>query len=172
MTEVERILDQYDRVMNGAAWHGDPVWKLLEGVSAETAARAITGNTHTIWQLVMHMTYWESVGYHRLMDLPRDHSAGLNFPATPEATPANWRKTLKEFRASNEAFRTAISRIDAPRVDAKLNRDKRKSPYVEAHGVIQHHVYHAGQIALLKKAFAARVSVKARRSERQVAEAF
>jgi hypothetical protein len=33
-----------------------------------------------------------------------------------------------------------------------MARDKRKSHYVEAHGIIQHHVYHAGQIALLKKA--------------------
>ena len=38
MTEVERILDQYDRAMNGDAWHGDPVWKILDGISAEQAA--------------------------------------------------------------------------------------------------------------------------------------
>jgi uncharacterized damage-inducible protein DinB len=156
MTEIERIVDQYDRVMNGAAWHGDPVWKLLDGVSAETAARSVTANTHSIWQLVMHMMYWESVACRRLMNVPVEQDSKLNFPETPEATAANWRKTLKDFRDSNEAFRKAISQLDAARLDAKMARDKRKSSYVEAHGIIQHHVYHAGQIALLKKAFAAR----------------
>ena len=47
MTEVERILDQYDRAMNGDAWHGDPVWKILDGVSAEQAARRVSCRTRT-----------------------------------------------------------------------------------------------------------------------------
>ena len=158
MTEMERILDQYDRVMNGAAWHGDPVWKLLAGISAKTAARRVSGNTHSIWQLVMHMTYWESVGYRRMMNLPTAQDGSRNFPVVAAATTANWRKTLKEFRTSNGAFRKALSQFDSALLDAKMARDKRKSAYVEAHGVIQHHVYHAGQIALLKKAFAEKIS--------------
>ena len=54
MNEVERILDQYDRAMNGNAWHGDPVWKILDGISAEQAARRVEAQTHTIWELVAH----------------------------------------------------------------------------------------------------------------------
>ena len=63
MTEVERILDQYDRAMNGDAWHGDPVWKILDGISAEQAARRAAANTHTIWELVAHMTYLGDGGH-------------------------------------------------------------------------------------------------------------
>ncbi len=153
MNEVERIVDQYDRMMNGAAWHGDPVWKLLDGVSPETAARSVTANTHTIWQLVRHMMYWESVACRRLSDLPSEQDASLNFPATPEPTAANWHKTLEDFRASNEAFRNAITHIDPAGLDQELATEKDHSPYVEAHGVIQHHAYHVGQIGILKAAF-------------------
>lgn len=156
MTEVARILDQYDRMMGGAAWHGDPVWKLLTGISPERAAQRITGNTHTIWQLVMHMTYWESVACRRLVNLPTTKNSRLNFPQTPNATSSNWRKTLKTFRSSNAAFRKAISELEPDCLDAKMARDRRKSFYVEAHGVIQHHAYHAGQISILTKAFTAR----------------
>ena len=39
MTEVERIIEEYDHVMQGSsAWHGDPLWQILDGVSAECAA--------------------------------------------------------------------------------------------------------------------------------------
>ena len=49
MTETERMLAQYDRVMNGdAAWHGDPIWQILEGVSAKAAAYRPLTDGHTI----------------------------------------------------------------------------------------------------------------------------
>ncbi len=156
MTEVERIIDQYDRVIGGSAWHGDPVWKILDGVSAARAAAREVEAAHTIWELVMHMIYWETMAAQRMSNLPSDYSKSLNFPAMPAPTQANWRKTLKEFRASNRNFRKAISRLDSAQLDKKMPRDRRKSFYVEAQGLIQHHVYHAGQIAILKKAFDAR----------------
>ncbi len=162
MTEVERIVDQYDRVMSGRAWHGDPVWNLLEGISPECAANRPVAVAHTIWELLMHMTYWETVGYGRIMNLPVERGPGKNFPVVPKPTAANWRKTLKEFRASNRNFRQALLQLEPANLDLRLARDKRKSTYVEAHGVIQHHVYHAGQIAILRKAFKSKVRSHAR----------
>ena len=155
MTEVARIIDEYDRVMSGSAWHGDPVWKILDGITAKEAADRTVAHGHNIWELVMHMTYWETVAGQRLQNLPSDYPKELNFPATPRATATNWKKTLKAFRVSNRAFRRAMSQLDEARLDDTMPRDKRKSFYREAHGLIQHHVYHAGQIALLKKAVTA-----------------
>ena len=154
MTEMERILDQYDRAMNGDAWHGDPVWKILDGISAEQAARRANPHTHTIWELVSHMTFWETEVCRRLNDQPARPLDQLNFPATPEATAENWDRALAEFRRSNGEFRTALSQLDKSQLDQPLpGRDK--SIYVEVNGVIQHNVYHAGQIAILRKILAA-----------------
>lgn len=148
MTEVERILDQYDRAMNGDAWHGDPVWKILAGVSAEQAFRRPIPERHTIWELVAHMTFWETEVYRRLNNLSPRSTEELNFPAMPEATDDNWKSTLVEFHRSNASFRECLSGLDATQLDqAAHGRDK--TIYVEVHGVIQHHLYHAGQIALL-----------------------
>jgi hypothetical protein len=72
----------------------------------------------------------------------------------PPATEANWQKTLEQFRASNQEFRVALQALDAARVD-ELSAAGKRSFYDEAHGLIQHSIYHAGQIALLKKHFAA-----------------
>ncbi|MGA2262460.1 MAG: hypothetical protein ABSH28_13620 [Acidobacteriota bacterium] len=40
MTEVERIADQLQRSMEGNAWHGPALLEVLEGVTAEEAARS------------------------------------------------------------------------------------------------------------------------------------
>src|SRR5271157_2625478 len=149
MTEVKRILDQYDRAMNGEAWHGDAVWKILAGISAEQAARRSYPERHTIWELVAHMTFWETEVSRRLNNLPARSTEELNFPTMPEATEENWNSTLNEFRRSNEDFRQALSKLDPWRIDqTPPGRDK--TNYVDAHGVIQHHIYHAGQIVILR----------------------
>jgi len=152
MTETERILDQYDGVMHGNAWHGDPIWQILGGISAQCAARRPVADAHTIWEIVMHMMFWEGVAARRLAGQRAGLDEALNFPSMPPVTEANWHKTLEQFRASNQELRESLAKLDPARMD-ELSAAGKRTFYDEAHGVIQHNVYHAGQIALLKKGF-------------------
>jgi len=151
MTEGQRILDQYDRAMHGAAWHGDAIWQILDGISAERAALRPIANAHSVWEIVEHMAFWEDVAAKRLGGLRAGLVEDRNFPAAPEATEANWQQTLDQFRASNQAFREALQKLDPVRLD-DLSAAGKRSFYDEVHGLIEHNVYHAGQIALLAKA--------------------
>ena len=149
MTEVERILDQYDRAMQGDAWHGDPIWQILDGISAKQAAHRPHAQRHTTWELVAHMTFWETEVDRRLNNMPPRSVEKLNFPAMPEPTEENWNATLAEFRQSNTDFRKTLSQLDPARLD-DIPPGRNKSIYVDLHGVIQHHIYHAGQIVILR----------------------
>lgn len=151
MNQVQPILDQYDRAMNGAAWHGDPVWQILNGITADDAALRPVTSAHTIWEIVGHLAFWESVAARRLQGQRAGLEEGRNFPPTPQPTAENWQATLDDFRASNSAFREALQGFDPARLD-ELSAAGKRSFYEEAHGLIEHNVYHAGQIALLKKA--------------------
>jgi hypothetical protein len=150
MSEIARILDQYDRAMGGDAWHGDPVWTILDGITPQQAATRPDPNSHNIWELVSHITFWETEVYRRLKHLPPRSPDKLNFPATPEPTAENWNRTLEELRQSNREFRAALAELDDSQLDEPLP-GREKTAYVEVHGVIQHNLYHAGQIALLRK---------------------
>jgi uncharacterized damage-inducible protein DinB len=150
MTEIDRILKHYDGVLTGDAWHGDPVWKVLGDIPAETAAARPVNSAHSIWEIVAHMTFWEGVVIQRLHGQRAGLVEELNFPATPKPTEENWRKTLEEFRKSNRLFREALANLDPAKVD-DLTAAGKRTYYGEAHGILEHHVYHLGQIALLKK---------------------
>src|SRR5664279_4533324 len=104
MTQDRRILDQYDRVMNGDAWHGDPIWQILDGISPECAAYRAFPGTHSIWEIVLHMMFWEGVASRRLQGERAGLEEALNFPVPPATSEANWQKTLAGFRASNQQF--------------------------------------------------------------------
>jgi uncharacterized damage-inducible protein DinB len=150
MSEVTRILNHYDSVLNGAPWRGDAIWQVLAGISAETAAARPLQGSHTIWEIVMHMTFWEGVATQRLVGQPAGLVEALNFPAMPAASEENWTQTLDQFHASNQNLRAALAKLDAARLD-ELTAAAKRTYYGEAHGVIEHTVYHAGQIVLLLK---------------------
>ena len=152
MSDVDRIVKHYEAVLNGEPWHGDAIWEILGRISAQSAAARAPFGGHTAWEIVRHMAFWEQVGAKRL----RGERAGLveaeelNFPPTPEVTEENWRQALEEFRASNRSFRTALAELDPARLN-DLTAAGKRTFYGEAHGVIEHDIYHAGQIALLSK---------------------
>lgn len=156
MNEIQQLVERYDQTLHGDAWYGDPVWKILQGVDAPCAAAQLLPGTHTIWQLVMHMEFWERVALQRFSGplSPREDDPG-NFPATPAPDEAEWQKTLERFRTSNREFRQAMSQLDAGKLDSNTPEGQRTFRY-ELVGVIEHHIYHAGQIALLKKGYSAR----------------
>ena len=151
MSEIDRILTHYDQVMQGSAWHGDPVWQVLEGIDAEAAAARPLPDAHTIWEIVMHMIFWEGVVNERLAGRRAGLIEEKNFPPMPQATEENWRKTLDQLRASNRAFRDALAKLDPVKI-GELSAAGKRTYYDEAHGIIEHHIYHLGQIVLLSKA--------------------
>jgi uncharacterized damage-inducible protein DinB len=152
MTETYRINSQLKRAQEGQAWHGPSLRELLDGVTAQQAAARPIPNAHSIWELVNHVIAWEQIALRRLngealAEIPDD----MNFPPVKDTGEEVWQATLTALAASNRALRDGIKQID----DAKLEATVPEAPYsyyVLLHGVIQHDLYHAGQIALLKKA--------------------
>jgi len=149
MNQIEQLLEQYNQTMTGDAWYGDPVWRILDGIDARCAVASPFGG-HTIWQLVMHMLFWEDVATRRLTGPVSPDLAG-NFPEMPVLDEQSWQGTLDQFRASNERFRVALSLANPVRLDENTPGGQRSFRY-EIVGVIEHHIYHIGQISLLKKA--------------------
>jgi uncharacterized damage-inducible protein DinB len=151
MSEIDRMLAHYDQVLNGDPWHGDPMWPVLDRIPAKVAAARPLPEAHTIWEIVMHMIFWEGVVTTRLHGERAGLVEELNFPAMPEATEENWQKTLEELRVSNRNFREALVKLDPAKL-TELTVARKRTYAEEAQGIIEHHLYHLGQIAMLRKA--------------------
>jgi len=67
-----------------------------------------------------------------------------------ETTEAVWKKTLQELERSHRDLKKAVENLAEDQLNEKIKGGK-ISFYVLLHGVVQHDLYHAGQIALLKK---------------------
>lgn len=151
MTETHRINSQLKRAFQGQAWHGPSLRELLDGVKAEQAAAKPVPNAHSIWELVNHIIAWEQIVKQRLEgDAVNSIPAEVNFPPVSDASEEAWQGALQKLEASNRSLREAIKKIDDAKLEEKA-AGQDYSVYFMLHGVIQHDLYHAGQIALLKK---------------------
>lgn len=151
MSEIERIEDQLRRAYEGPAWHGPSVRELLEGVTAGQAAARPVNGAHSIWEIVLHISAWEEGARRRLDGDRAELTPQEDWPAVSDTSEAAWRKSLDELEAGHRNLRDRIRGLDEARLNEPI-LEGMSSVYVTLHGVIQHSLYHAGQIALLKKA--------------------
>ncbi len=150
MKEINKILDQLEINFRGDAWHGPSLMRLLADVTAEQAAARPIQNAHSIWELVLHIKVWKDAPRRRLTGEAFEPTPEEDWPEVTDTSEAAWENILKELEASHEKLAEAVSKLD----DSQLHEPaagKDYSNYFMIHGVIQHDLYHAGQIALLTK---------------------
>ena len=153
MSEAARIADQLRRAFAGEAWHGDSVFEILEGVTAARAAARPIKSAHTIWELVLHIAAWDGAVLRRMGGVAVSLSDAENFPPVKDASDAAWREALAQVRRVHEELISAVAALPDSRLDEVVpgKEGAHYTFYYMLHGVVQHELYHAGQIALLKK---------------------
>ena len=156
--ERERLLDELRRAWDGDPWHGDPVRRVLHGITAEQAAARPLPRAHGVWQIVLHMTAWTREVTRRLRDRVAREPEDGDWPA-PGTGEGEWNAALDRLADAHAALLDAVAAFPADELDHTVG-DERDRPLgagvsytVMLHGLAQHHAYHAGQIALLRKSF-------------------
>jgi uncharacterized damage-inducible protein DinB len=150
MKEVERIADQLRRAFEGEAWHGPAVMEILDGLTAQQASARPFISAHNIWEIVLHIAAWERAGLRRLHGDRAKLPSEEDWPAVAETSEQSWEQSKRELKQEYEQLRYAISQL----ADVQLDRpivEGLSTVYVTLHGIVQHSLYHAGQIAILKK---------------------
>jgi len=150
--EIERLEEQLRLMLEGKAWHGPSILELLACVSAEQAASHPIAGAHSIWELVLHLRTDYDLVLRRLAGDGRELTVAEGWPACPPCTEENWLRTVQELRLGNENLRQAVRTFPKERLDDPLVPGVPYTAYTQFIGVTQHQLYHAGQIALLKRA--------------------
>ena len=151
MSEAERLHDQLRRAFEGEAWHGPSVREVLAGVTAAQAAARPLRNAHTIWELVLHIAAWEAIVRRRLSgQLIVEVSDEQDWPPVRDTSEPAWKRALEELSRGHQQLRQAVAGLTDERLGEKVP-GKDHTIYGTVQGAIQHDLYHAGQIAILKK---------------------
>jgi uncharacterized damage-inducible protein DinB len=127
--------------------------EILNGVTAAQAGARPIPHAHTIWELVLHVAAWDGAVLRRLGGVALELSDAENFPSVPDISDTAWHKAVSEMKQVHQELLDAVATLPDARLFELVpgKEGAHYTFYYMLHGVVQHELYHAGQIALLKK---------------------
>ena len=151
-SESSRIADQLRRAFDGEAWIGPDLKGLLSKVKAEQAQAHPVAGAHSIWELVLHIEVYAGAALGAIHGTPMPKIFGTpeDWPPVKDASMEAWNQAVKHLFQTKDHLAAAIEKFDDARL-TEIVPGRKYDFYYLFHGIVQHSLYHGGQIALLKK---------------------
>ncbi len=152
-TEESALLaDQLRRAFEGDAWHGPALLELLADIDASSAAARSIKDAHSIWELVLHIAAWDDAVNRRIvLGKALELNDEENFPPVKDSSAAAWRKAVDHAKQAHARLVKTVEVLPDERLTEQVAGKSYDIRFM-LEGVAQHELYHAGQIAMLKKA--------------------
>jgi len=149
-------------LFRGRGAHVDPI-ACVEDISAEVAARQVSGFPHSIAELVFHMNYWMRYELQRIRgekpNYPEHNAESFPGGAAP-ADAEEWNRLRRDFAwflvEFSKMAKSPQSELDR-QLDTVHEGDKKVSGTLESvlWQMVVHNSYHVGQIAMMRRALGA-----------------
>ena len=159
-SDFDALKSDLRKIYVGDPWHGSSITDVLKGITADIANQRTVPQAHTIWELVLHMTVWTREVTSRVKGAaPKNPPEDWPVPRFGGGEAA-WESAKKDLESAQRELEQVVDGLKADDLVRWIGdqRDPALGAGVTVgtlvRGLMQHHAYHEGQIALLKKAAA------------------
>jgi len=157
MNTTDKLNAQLTQILSGDPWYGTNVYDILAQVSFEAAYEKPPGSVHNIAEIVLHMIAWTEEVMDRMNGLTAGIPASGDWPETGAPDEQKWQNYVNDLKLVNVNLQGVIQNFPPEQWDEPINdeRDRESGTCVSyealIEGLIQHHIYHSGQIAILNR---------------------
>lgn len=150
--EIERLIEQLKDAYEGDPWFGRNARLLLEEVDEATAFVKLNGQ-HSILELVWHMCNWREFAISFMQpssDENLKHFEELDWREMDHDNRSLWQEGLEKLERTQRDLISLLQQQE----DVILDKNVRERTYNYRKlitGIIQHDIYHLGQIAFITK---------------------
>lgn len=154
-SECLRIADQLRQAFVGDPWLGPSLGSILKSVTAEQACCRLSPGTHTIEELVAHIDFYVTRAAEAVSGsaMPRLYGGYTDWPEVVEDGGDAWPAAVAGLIEHAEELAAKIEAMDDSQLSEVVS-GRGYHYYFLLHGVVQHSVYHGGQITLISRALA------------------
>ena len=151
-TEINAIIKSKEDVLSGGPWYGKAVLVMLNEVNEENVFKKPNQTSHSLMELLYHMVTWAEFAQHRL---EKNKEVNMNaFEALDwrETSPEihTWNNGIAQLTAATNKTIEILKSCSDDMLEEKVDYRDYDFRYL-LNGVIQHNIYHIGQIAYLNK---------------------
>lgn len=153
--EIESIIHRIEDVNSGEPWFGRAVYIILEEVDPKKVFIKPGQTEHSIAALLYHMITWADFTLKRIEKDPVNDLAAAEELDWREIDPKihTWKKGMAEFKAIHKKMIALLKKKDDRLLEEKVDFRKYNFRFL-LNGMIEHNIYHLGQIAYLSKLLA------------------
>ena len=150
--ELQSIIRNLENTLDGTPWYGRPVYAILREIDPSIVYKKPSPNSHSLTELLYHMLTWAEFTLKRL---ERDHSQDLaafekldGRPIDPEVH--DWDEGLAALIATHQQIIALLQTKDEFFLSETVDYRQYNFRFL-LNGLIQHNIYHVGQIAYAVK---------------------
>jgi uncharacterized damage-inducible protein DinB len=157
MSIAEKLQASLNQVLANDPWYGPATYDIIDKVPFEAAYEKPTGSIHNIAGILIHMLGWMQEVTARMGGQTAGDPAGGDWPDPGTPDEEKWKQLVADFKLSNVTLTGIIENFpndkwDQPISDHRFSDTGKGVSFQEMiEGLIQHHIYHGGQIALLNR---------------------
>ena len=150
--EIKSIISNLKNVNSGDPWYGRPVYSLLDEIDASIVYKKPDAQSHSLIELLYHMITWAEFTLKRIEGDKEQDLAAFEKLDWREIDPSihTWEKGLKEFKQIHADIIARLETKDDSFLDQIVDYRKYNFRFL-LNGLIQHNVYHVGQVVYAAK---------------------
>ena len=148
--EIQAIINSLQQVLNGQPWYGEAVLPMLKKIHP-AVVYINPKNSHAAIEILYHMINWAQFTLNRLqrkleedlVDSEESDWRGID----PKVH--TWKSGLAEFELLHQQIISILKKKDDSLLEEKVDFRDYNFRFL-LNGLMQHNIYHLGQIAFLK----------------------
>jgi len=150
--EMQQVIQRLNMVLDGEPWFGRSVYALLEEADPARANWKPGGQGHSMTELIYHMVTWSEFTLKRI---EKDDTADMRYFDNMDWRPVDpathtWKKGVALFKSTQKKIISLLKKKNDAFLDEKVDFRAYNFRFL-LNGMIEHHIYHTGQIAYLHK---------------------
>ncbi|MEQ8473983.1 MAG: DinB family protein [Marinoscillum sp.] len=146
---LREIINQFNEVYEGEPWFGNSISTYLQEITPDMLSTRINSG-HSIGQIIAHMIVWRNYSISKLRGEEIKIKVGSSEDwANQEFTAENKTELYSEFKATQKALNQLLEAETDDLLHRKVPGEKFNFQTLLV-GLVQHDIYHLGQIYLLK----------------------
>lgn len=150
--EVQSISRNIQNILNGEPWFGRPVFAVLTEIDPAIVYKKPNANSHSLAELLYHMITWAEFCLRQTEKADKKLIEEIESRDWRNIDPSvhTWKKGLEELKTIHEQIIGLLESKEDEWLKEKVHF--RNFNYRSMlNGLIQHDIYHLGQIAYVKK---------------------
>lgn len=154
--ETQYIIKTFDSTLSGQPWFGRAAYEILGEVEESKVSTKPNGTEHSMLDLIWHMNTWAEFTLGSLENRTVDEMKNIevNDWRTIDPKVHTWKKGIEQLKATHNKIIELLKQKKDDDYLKDIVTNRQYNFRFLLNGLIQHNIYHLGQIAYLKKMLA------------------